>query len=146
MRGLILTFILLGCLSPRKADKQLSNLNDKYPAKVAKLCSGDYPCFIVKSDTTYIDTIVCDSVFLVDTIISLSNDTIIKNKVVIKRVPIRLPQIIKYYEDSSKIKILNDEWQRKLNEVKRKQNNGGGSMLLILFLLLMLYLALKKKK
>ena len=38
-----LIFLLSGCLSAKKADRQLANIAQKYPDKVAVACSEKYP-------------------------------------------------------------------------------------------------------
>ena len=150
-----ITLTLVSCLSPRKADRQLSNLEDKYPSKIAQACSTNYPCNIVRIDTLYKDSLITDTLIglipVMDTITdTIQGSEVIKYKVITKK--ISLPIVIKYFEDSSKIKLLNEQWSKKLEKCKKecsadKKTSGSLSYgkIAMLFLLLLLFLFLKRK-
>ena len=138
--GFIL-IILAGCLSSRKADRQLSHLGDKYPDKVAEACTLYFPQRIVMTDTIFQDTTIVDSIPYVD--------TMYKIKYRISYRPGKVITVIKYYEDSAKIKLTISEWQKKLEEEKkrkpREKYSMGKMFMLLLLLLLFLYLRNKYK-
>lgn len=154
----IIAFLFLaslqGCLSSHKADKQLFNINKKYPEKVADFTRTNYPCFITKIDTSFIDTtliVYCDSIMVV-TIDSTKPTQLVHSKplVYIKKVPVRLPSVTIYYEDSAKIKVCESTTKGLYNELD-KLNRYQNKLKYILYIcwgliLFLLYLSLRKLK
>ena len=159
--ALFFSIILLGsCLSSRKADKQLSRLMGKFPAKIAKECNKSFPCFVNKIDTTFIDTTLivnCDTTIVIkrDTTIIQSGgkQKVIRKKKIIKvhkKVPVKVqvPQVIRYYEDSAKIVLCREEsntLKKQLAKQDKKHNFLYGVIsALSVILLFLIYLLVKK--
>lgn len=44
--------MLAGCLTPKKADKQLAKVMQKFPKKIPQICIDSFPCITIQSDTT----------------------------------------------------------------------------------------------
>lgn len=159
----ILILILSSCLSSKNADRQLAKINDRYPAKCADLCITKYPITFVKADTIYKDSIFvfydtipapCDTIFadttrpILSTSTSSSNTRETTSPRKYKKVRVKIPQVIKYYEDSAKIFICLDQ-QRALQQKVTKLNKSNDTLkwviaLLALLLLLMTYQAIRK--
>lgn len=144
--GFIL-IILASCLSSRKADRQLSHLGDTYPDKVAQACTLYFPQRIVTTDTIFKDTTIVDSIPYIDTF------NVVKYKIVYRQG--KTTTIVRYYEDSAKIRLTISEWKKKLDEEKKKLEEErkkpkekyslGKIFMLLLLLLLFLYLRKKYK-
>jgi hypothetical protein len=95
--SIILLCALLGCYSPKKADKQLGRALYYYPERMAKIARNAFPCSTLSVITTYEDSIIyvnCDTIILSDTII--------------RKVPVKIKNktVVNHFEDSAKIKVL----------------------------------------
>lgn len=83
-----LIFLLSGCLSAKKADRQLANIAQKYPDKVAVACSEKYP---IKEKIDTIEHTEYDFIeVLPDTMKSIKIDTVVN--ILTNTKIIRLPQ------------------------------------------------------
>lgn len=118
--ALALTFLLAGCLSPQKMDRQLAKINKKKPEKISGFCSSQYPCATTKADTLYRDSLISiiDSLLVIDS--ASSHDTTIVYKVGVRKLyyKVQLPQITKYIEDSAKLYSLKAENESLRNKLK----------------------------
>ena len=118
--GFILLVALMGCMTPKKADKKIGKIQDKFPSSLAKACAKNYPCAEKSVDTlvSYRDNYIevpCDSiVVMADTI---KQDTVFIIRTVIKKIPAKkiveykdkIITINKFIEDSAKIKVLTSQ-------------------------------------
>lgn len=126
---LLLPFILSGCYTEKKAQKDLEKANDKHPSVVAKFVLDKYPCTEEGDSTIIYDTVYRDiEVLCPPTSIINIHDTIYKDgkryppliKTIVS-VPVPQKTIIKWYEDSAKIKLYSIE----NNKLKSDLNNCG---------------------
>jgi len=156
VRNLLLSlvaFTFLGCLTPRKADRQLDNVSKKFPSKIASVCNEKFP-FMETTDTienTEYDWIEIECPELVaknDTLCLY--DTIIVTKKV--KSATKTITIIKYVEDSAKIKIIEDKLRecsnRPVQVPKQETKKSFTEILSYLFgfIALLLYFVARRKK
>jgi hypothetical protein len=152
------TFVLVSCYTDKKATKQIEKAISKKPELALEKFRTKYPCIQTGSDTTIVikDTTIeveVECPDLVDT--TFIRDTIktVDNKVVIKKVPVKvqLPgQVItKYVEDSAKIKLLSLEINKLQAENKDLKERVDGlrkwrKYLLIPYILILLALLIRE--
>ena len=150
MRICLFALLFVGCLSPRKAERQLSNIREKYPD-------------LIKCDTTSrIDTVSnleydwietegptqTNEIKMVDTVNIKFEKTSIRVKKVIQKV-----EIIRYVEDTTKIRLLtnqlsklNQDYKKTYLKSKNQEQYSKVLAVLLALLILALYFVLKKKK
>ena len=117
MRYLVL-FFLLSCMSPKKAERKINKMEQKYPSKFASKCAKEYPCIPRKADTISVveydfievecpdGQIPATSVDSTDTVYIVKyNERRVTKEI---KVPCESKEITKYVLDSSKIKELTD--------------------------------------
>lgn len=144
---------MYGCMTPKKADRQLSKIMDEYPDKVSIVCQDEFPCKPLKADTiekVYYDLIEveCPEV----TKVIKSTDTIIK-KVHVK-IPSKERIIIKYIEDSAKIYQLSqaltdckgklDTCLNKKVVIEKKSSNRLSWILILIIVSLLAYIVRRR--
>jgi hypothetical protein len=141
---------LVGCLSPRKAERQLAKIQDKFPEKVISNCDSQ----VVRIDTfnlveyDWIETEApVQTEYMTDTIKIKFEQSSIKVKKTIQKV-----EIIKYVEDSASIKELTNQLSKystdyKKTYLKAKNYEQYSKVLAVLLalLILALYFVAKKK-
>jgi hypothetical protein len=144
-------FLLQGCskYSPNDALKDLNKANEKQPLTTTNFVNEKFPCH-PKSDTIvstkveykYMD-VICppsDSADSKDTIYIDKIKTIEKTNVVKKviAIPAKTITLIKYYEDSAKLKalsILNSQTNEELKKCsQKKEKTSDWNMWLIICL------------
>lgn len=121
---ILVSILLLGCFTQKKAVKQLNNIQNKYPTEVVKFLNKNYPIRIIKKDSIIrkdsiiekkvpykIDTTCPDGTKII--IDSFYTDTTIW----------KIKEIIKWYEDSLKLASLKDYKDSIINTYIRNQNN-----------------------
>ena len=148
MRICLFALLFVGCLSPRKAERQLSNIREKYPdmikcdtlSRVDTVNNLEYDWIETEGPT--------NEVKMVDTVNIKFEKTSIKVKKVIQKV-----EIIRYVEDSSKIRLLtnqlsklNEDYKKTYLKAKNKEQYSKVLAVLLALLILALYFVLKKKK
>ena len=116
MRNLLACWliVMVGCYTPKKADKHLAKAMSEYPEKVAGICKDEFPCKPGKTDTlekVYYDLIEVECP--PEYIEVVKSDTIekIKTKVVTKLVKVPSKEIVitKYIIDSALVKVYQSE-------------------------------------
>jgi hypothetical protein len=112
--SLLIVLLLSACYNSKKAEKQVGKALYYHPEIVAKIARNAFPCYNVK-----IDTITKEKMIMVDcpesdsTIIYVRenaiHDTIHLTRNV--KVPVKVQDIMlyTYYEDSAKIKLLQNQ-------------------------------------
>jgi len=157
MKYLLIILLCYGCYLPKRAERQLNKVQNKYPELLAKKSIELYPIkeridsieFVKWKDSIiYVLSTTSDTItnFSIDTI---SNCTQLKKRLSIANELLRrkvIPSKIVYIEDSSKIFILNNELQK--SNVARDRYMGkylfwikfSVCILIILVLLLVLLL------
>jgi hypothetical protein len=148
MRYIIL-FLLVGCLTPRKAERQLDKISEKYPTLVPDKCIEN----IIRTTDTLVeyDLIELEQ----DTIHQkeITMDTIIERVIINKRSPIKVKTqtITVYVENNKRIEELTSELHKCIQGSqeqigKAKIYKGYTKVLGILLALMILALYLVKKK
>lgn len=157
---ILISILLVGCLTPRKAGRQLANIDKKFPEKVASKCIADYPC---KEGQVIMDTIyeVKDSIIeipceLIDTIRDIRIDTIIRKSISVKKVIEYKTKTIytdRYITDSAKIKLLiaeknkdKAEYDKAIKKKSRLLNILSGALMSLLLLILFLIYTLSRRR
>lgn len=130
----LLIMLFSSCYTSQKATQQVNKANDKFPEIVAKMARDKYPCTdLLKPDTS---VIYQDSLVYIDCPDSITNGKdYTDGKVIIKydtinnvitrtvKVPVTVQSqtkyITKWFEDSSKLFILNQS-----NQVLQKNNDN----------------------
>lgn len=149
--------VAVGCYTPKKADKHLTKAMDKFPEKVAKVCTKEYPCKPGKTDTiekVYYDLIEVECPDMT----SVKYDTIEKEviKTITKtiKVPVKVPAkeivITKYIIDSAYNKVIQSELEKCKLEKEVNKDRSKSRMTIIwalvaLVCLLITYIAIRKK-
>lgn len=117
---LLVAILLLGCFTPRKADKQLDKIQDNYPELLAAFCDTTYP---VKTETKT-DTLIeydwleipCpDNEYIAgtDTVYRPQYPSIGKKTVTVKvRVPVYRYYITKTVESTAKLQVCKSEVEK----------------------------------
>lgn len=121
-RNSLFLLLLVGCLTPKKADRQLLNIAAKYPQKVAKKCTDTYP---VKERTDTIENTEYDFIeVLCDTFLNIGEkrDTIVLTKKV--QVPSKTITITHTVEDQAAIHSMQNEISQ-LNSKLLSANSRG---------------------
>jgi hypothetical protein len=127
---------LFGCYTEKKALNDMEKANDKHPDVVAKFVLDKYPC-TEKSDSTILyDTVYRDIEVLCPPQSTIDiHDTIYRDgkklppliKTIVS-VPVPQKTIIKWYEDSAKIKIYAVQNAKLIGELsdcgKKKENKS----------------------
>lgn len=133
MKYLLIILFCYGCYLPKRAERQLNKVQNKYPELLAKKSVELYP---IKQRIDSVEFVKWkDSIIYVlsttnDTITNINFDTINNCTKLEKRLKIAnellrrksIPSKIVYIEDSSKIFILNNELQ-KSNAARDKYMN-----------------------
>lgn len=147
---------MVGCYTPRKADKHLAKAMDEYPEKVASICSKEYPCKPGKTDTiekVYLDLIEVECpdypVPTTDTIRDTIQTT--RTKIVRIEVPRKERVITKYIIDSSLVKVYTSKYEACAKEAdmwkyKVKSKMNWIWALLALVIILSCWLIIKHRK
>lgn len=132
----IIIFIISGCYTEKKALKDLEKANDEHPQVVAKFVINKYPCSEKKDSVILYDTIYKDIEVLCPPQNTINiHDTIYKNgkkypplvKTIVS-VPIPQKTIVRWYEDSAKIKIYsvqNANLSNNLAECQKKKESNS---------------------
>lgn len=153
LRNSILVVFLLGCYSPRKAERQLDKAA-KYPAKVAAKCHQMFPV-VTKSDTvqnTEYDFIEIEGQDRYITIDKIKTDTLIKYVTRKVQLPGKVITITNVVKDSAEVYQLGVALQNCQNEAKAAEGKAAiylkiAKMLgAILALLILAILSMKEKK
>lgn len=113
--SLLILLLLSACYGSKKAEKQVDKALLYHPEIVAKIARNAFPCYNVKVDTItkektlFVDCPESDSTIIYVNNLSYKHDTIRIKKTV--KVPVKVQDIMlyTYYEDSAKIKILQDQ-------------------------------------
>lgn len=151
LKSSILCLFLLGCYTPKKAEKQLSKAA-KYPDKVAAVCSQMFPIVehidtVQNTEYDFIEIECEDRVVYVD---KIKIDTIVKYVKRTVQVPGKTTIITKTLRDSSELFKLGLEIQNQLKEIETAKAKGNRmvtiSKLLGLLLLLLLLLLFRNAK
>ena len=110
-----LVLVLSACYGVKKAQKQVGKALYYHPEIVATIARNSFPCYNVKVDTITNDkTIFVDCPESDSTIIYLNNISYINDTIRIKKtvkVPVKVQDMMlyTYYEDSAKIKLLQNQ-------------------------------------
>lgn len=115
--SLLILLALSACYGSKKAQKQVGKALYYHPEIVATIARNAFPCYNIKVDTItkektlFVDCPESDStiVYVHDFGYKTIHDTIRIKKIV--KVPVKVQDIMlyTYYEDSAKIKILQDQ-------------------------------------
>ena len=117
MRYLLILF-LTGCLSAKKAGRQLDRISEEHPDLIASTCAKQYPCLPKKSDTISLveydfieiecpdGSVPATSKDSTDTIYIIKQGSRIIKEV---KIPCESKVITQYVEDSAKVRELRDK-------------------------------------
>lgn len=154
IRYLCFALLLQGCFSEQKALKDLNKANDKQPKVVADFVREHFPCknidSTIKIDTAYsYISVPCPGVDPLTIYPSDKIDTIYLNKIsyktnIIKKViavPSKTITIVKYVEDSAKIKSLSITISQTQSQLNRYQQGKEKDSLWIKWLIICLCLS-----
>jgi len=154
IKYLCFALLLQGCYSEQKALKDLNKANDKQPKVVADFVGEKFPCntidSLIKIDTAYnYVSIPCPGIDPLTIYPSNEVDTIYLNKVsyktnVVKKViavPSKTITIVKYIEDSAKIKSLSITISQTQSQLNKYQQGKEKDSLWIKWLIICLCLS-----
>ena len=149
---LLTILLLVGCLSPKKAERQLAKINDKYPEKVSGMCADSF--VVSKTDTLvtleydWIE-LESDTTTMIDTIAVVHNDVHYKYI----HIPAKTITITKYEENTARVKELsikldNCDKDRQKAVIKAKTYQGYSKILglILALLIIVIYFVLKRKQ
>lgn len=151
LKSSIFCLFLLGCYTPKKAERQLSKAA-KYPEKVAQVCSKMFPVVehtdtLENTEYDFIEVMCEDKIVYVD---KIKVDTVVKYVKRTVQVPGKTTIITKTVRDSSELYKLGVEVQNRLKEIEQEKAKGDRmvniSKLLGLLALLLLILLLRNAK
>jgi len=161
-RYTIALVLLSSCLSPRKAERQLDKVQDKFPEILAEKCLENYPCLPKKADTLI--TVEYDLIEVecpngdipatsrdsVDTVYIIKyNEKRVTKEI---RVPCESKVITNYVEDSAKLKVIGSQLAKAevsyllMKERAQKFKNYLKYMWLFLALVLIGFYFVSRKK
>ena len=150
MRYLLFAIVLVSCLSPRKADRQLSKISDKFPEKISSLCADSFK-IVEKIDTATLveyDWIELEPEVKFD----VSKDNIVKYTTKYK-VQYRTITITKNVENTARVKELSDKldkcdslYKKSVAQTQRYKGYTKILSLLLALLVITFYFVLKRKK
>lgn len=122
VRNSLFLLLLVGCLTPKKADRQLLNIAAKYPEKIAKKSSIMFP---IRERTDTIENTEYDFIeVLCDTFWNIGErrDTVILTKKV--QVPSKTITITHTVEDQAAIHAMQNEISRLNSKLLSADDRG----------------------
>lgn len=141
-------------MTSKKADRQLDNVNVKYPEKVAAICQSRFPATIkidtaTRTEYDFIEVMCDDRIIYRD---QLKTDTFVKYVKKVMAAPVRFVTITRQVEDSTKVYQCQLDVQYWQGEAKKEKTAAARHIrlsrilgVLSALLLLLIFVILKNK-